>query len=513
MIASLRAADGEQLRPARQNVQHTVRRHWPTLNRLVDADRADQVHLLAVRENVDVAVVVAEVHLAVHPVRRAPHHRLEIVLPVFRARLRIQTIQIASLLWNIHQSVVDGGGADRLVEDQRTPALGPRIDLAAVMPHEGGVLVRRRFRIVVVLCRRDIAFLGDIDAPEVPDALAVAGLRRRPDADVHPVAVDDRSRYEIIALLLVLSLGDRAAQELPDHVARLRLQAIEIAIAAGEDHLSLAIDLSPRGIAPLPVDDILAGQVVLPLEFAVLLVQGDDARRLPDGHVPIVVHAVRGDDVEGVADQQRCAGVDDAGVNLQLLHHIVTPQRLAVLDVGADDDAGGSDEIEAAVLDGGSGTQAILLGLIVHRWTGHVVGCLPEELAVFLGEAEQDGLEALDLLVARGLVVGADEDAAVGDDGRDVAAAADGGGPFDVLDLAVLDVPVGSDVLVGEVDEVAALGARRRPHAALIPRMDKDSAGGQQTHRHQAAPPRTRSHQIYSLQISRWRVSAISANP
>src|SRR3712207_8506656 len=48
----------------------------------------------------------------------------------------------------------------------------------------------------------------------------------------------------------------------------------------------------------------------------------------------------------------------------------------------------------------------------------HVVHGLPEELAVLLVKAQQHGLVALVIGVPRGLVVGADQDLALGDDGR-----------------------------------------------------------------------------------------------
>ena len=61
----------------------------------------------------------------------------------------------------------------------------------------------------------------------------------------------------------------------------------------------------------------------------------------------------------------------------------------------------------------------------------------------------------MSLLVARLLVVGADEDLAAGDDRAAVGLGAEVGDPLDVLVLPCLDVPLGGQVLGVEVDHVA----------------------------------------------------------
>src|SRR5207247_98126 len=92
----------------------------------------------------------------------------------------------------------------------------------------------------------------------------------------------------------------------------------------------------------------------------------------------------------------------------------------------------------------------------VHDPAGRqlVVDELPEELAVRLAEAHDDALVAAYLLVARAVVVGADEDLAAGDGRPAVGLAAQVGRPEDVLLLARRDAPVGRRVLLEQVDEV-----------------------------------------------------------
>src|SRR5262249_23166767 len=82
-----------------------------------------------------------------------------------------------------------------------------------------------------------------------------------------------------------------------------------------------------------------------------------------------------------------------------------------------------------------------------------VMDDLPLEFAVGLAQAHDDALVALDVLVARPVVVRADEDLAAGEDRPAVGLAAEELRPEDVL--VVGNVPVGGHVLFDEVDEVA----------------------------------------------------------
>src|SRR5262249_23228520 len=127
------------------------------------------------------------------------------------------------------------------------------------------------------------------------------------------------------------------AVELPKWLAGLRLEAVQPAVAAGEDHLALAVDLGVRRVRPLSFQDLVPRRSVLPDHLATVLVNGEEARRLRVDHLAALLRdAVAGDHVHQVADDQRRAGRHLAGEDAQLLDHVELPDRLAGFDVGAD---------------------------------------------------------------------------------------------------------------------------------------------------------------------------------
>src|SRR5262245_66231291 len=90
--------------------------------------------------------------------------------PVQLSRLRVETVEIATEVRNVDQSVNDGGGGDRaanLVE----------------VPHEAAL--------------RDVAPLGRIDCVEMPRTLTV--FRVLAVSDVHAVFVNDRRPDQLVA--------------------------------------------------------------------------------------------------------------------------------------------------------------------------------------------------------------------------------------------------------------------------------------------------------------------------
>ena len=136
--------------------------------------------------------------------------------------------------------------------------------------------------------------------------------------------------------------------------------------------------------------------------------------------------------------------------DVQFLDHVVFPDDVGVgrvlvllgldplvavgeaVDVGADDLAAVADVVDAVALDGGRRADALLRPVVDLAAGQLVVDRLPEELAGLLVEAHQDALVdgsspcLVDVaLVARLLVVGADEDLAAGDDRPAVGAAAE----------------------------------------------------------------------------------------
>src|SRR5436305_124989 len=102
-------ADGEQLGAAfRQYEQRTVGgdgcRSYLAAHVQVFRVRL----LLAVLEDQHIAIVGANIDLAVHPVRRTPNGVLGVVVPVFFACTGINTVDVAIQVGGIEKSVMDG---------------------------------------------------------------------------------------------------------------------------------------------------------------------------------------------------------------------------------------------------------------------------------------------------------------------------------------------------------------------------------------------------------------------
>src|SRR4026207_1437903 len=136
------------------------------------------------------------------------------------------------------------------------------------------------------------------------DAVKVFRILSR--ADVNLLVVYDRRADEVaarpLAAELVLAVL-RVRVELPDQAAGLGFQSVEPTVAAREDDLALTLDDGVRRGGPLAVHDGLAGQVAFPDEFARVLVQANEARRLGEWNVDVIlIHAIRSDDKQQIAD-------------------------------------------------------------------------------------------------------------------------------------------------------------------------------------------------------------------
>ncbi len=105
------------------------------------------------------------------------------------------------------------------------------------------------------------------------------------------------------------------------------------------------------------------------------------------------------------------------------------------IHVDTKDFAAVGDQVGALAIDGGRGAQAG--GVVVGDFAGFELGDgeLPDFGAGFFVEAEEDGVVILEAVVARRIVVGADENPAGGDDGVAVGVGAEASGPFDVFGL------------------------------------------------------------------------------
>ena len=235
--------------------------------------------------------------------------------------------------------------------------------------------------------------------------------------------------------------------------------------------------------------DVLAGQLARPQHLARPLVDGQEARRVGSGDVDVpFIDAVGGDDVEDVADDHRRAGGQVVREDAELLDHVEPPDDVAIglafvflvlerpdvacrqsLGGGADHLAAIGDEPNPIALDDRRGGDALFGPVVDPARLQLVANDLPEKTAVGLAEAHQNALVALDVLVARPIVVGANEDLAAGDGRPAVGLAAQVGRPEDVLFLARRVAPLGRGVLLEQVDQVALHGAApHRPGVAVF---------------------------------------------
>src|SRR5262249_19754020 len=160
------------------------------------------------------------------------------------------------------------------------------------------------------------------------------------------------------------------AIELPEQVALLRLEAVQPAVAAGEDHFLDAVDLGRGRVAPGAVHDVRPGQIAAPDDVAGLLVHRDEAGRVGVLRLLVVlVNAVRRDGVhEIVDDQRRSAGdapLQAAGPDFEVLDHVQGPDDLALARragvagrVGADQLAAVADVINPVAVHARRGDRA-----------------------------------------------------------------------------------------------------------------------------------------------------------
>src|SRR5262249_7657726 len=141
-----------------------------------------------------------DVDFVVHPVRRTPGVRTELVFPVFLAGVSVEAVNVAVVISGVAQAVVDGAGTHGAAEQVVAWVIFRR--LAAVVPDQAGILVDRRLGVEVILYRREVLvlvlrLLGDVDAPQVSDAFFMFGVLA--DADVQLVLPDHRRRNEVTA--------------------------------------------------------------------------------------------------------------------------------------------------------------------------------------------------------------------------------------------------------------------------------------------------------------------------
>src|SRR6266436_2886648 len=94
---------------------------------------------------------------------------------------------------------------------------------------------------------------------------------------------------------------------------------------------------------------------------------------------------------------------------------------------------------------------------------------LPKELSVAFAEAHDDAVLSFDGRIARGFVIGADENLPAGDNRTSIRDLSQFGHPFDVLSLSLFCAPFRGHILVPGVDGITAPGTT--PHGTIIVRL------------------------------------------
>ena len=255
--------------------------------------------------------------------------------PVWLARLEIEAVKQAAEVGDEEQPILDrhraAGAVHRLLEvefavavsieawivpDRGRVGIGPR-DLALFLDDrliatvgQGGVGILEAYGKL----RARITALRRIDAPEVPDALAV--LRILADGDVDEPFVNHRRADDVVAVGAATECVFRffrIAVEFPEQlrlaVLTPRIERIEPAVAAAEEHLWHAAEFRIRRARPLPVQDVCTGRTVGPEHLAVALVDAKKAGSVGIRQVDVsLVHAVARVDEEQVARGRHAAG-------------------------------------------------------------------------------------------------------------------------------------------------------------------------------------------------------------
>ena len=233
---------------------------------------------LARLEDVDVAVLVADVDLAVDDERRGPHGREAGRASSTPGRSSRRGMQEAAEVRDVDETVGD-----------RPPS-----------KWSGGSCRTWKTRPVCVMSPR----LVRVDRVEMADAFAVLGVLAVADVDACP----GRSPGVEITSLRVFGQTEvlRVRVELPQLLAGRGLVAADPAVALAGDHLIDAADLADRRRRPLAVQNAVPDRIVFPHELAGVLVDRDDRRRLGRRNVHVaLVLAVRRADVDQIAPDDR----------------------------------------------------------------------------------------------------------------------------------------------------------------------------------------------------------------
>src|SRR6056297_1820596 len=352
------------------DVQRIVGGHDGAVHAAAHVDFGDRFFVfLAELKHGHFAIFVADVDVAVSDQRTAPALGQHVIgevhdgVAVFGS-FGVQAMKDAGEVGDVKHVVLDS--------DRATTAMHLffEIDFAiailvrhAVVPNDGRVrIVDRDFvvlghdRLDPLGCQgnpvgtfdlhgqlwADVTAFGRIDAPQVPFPFAVLGVLA--DSDVNQAVVDRRCRNQIVASPFPTEYPlrfFRVAVELPEQLgfaifSAIRLEAVQPAIATGEERLRHATEFGDRRTGPLSVQNVLARRSIRPEDFAGVFVQADKTGCRRSGQVN--VRFIQS--IAGVDEQQIAVGGYRARAHVvladaeRLLHHVENPDDVGVPFVG-----------------------------------------------------------------------------------------------------------------------------------------------------------------------------------
>ncbi len=250
------------------------------VNGAVEVDFVDELLFFAGREDGQVALLVAQVHLAVGDEGRAPDSRFGIVGPIDFAGVGVEAMQFSVEVGGEKKIVGDGNGGDGAAN----LCVGPE--------HASGAI--------------SAGFCG-VDADEAASAFALLGVLA--DGDVDAIFEDDGRGDDLAgaggcAVFLFALLGGIHVAA-PDFL-QIFIEAVAEAVAGAEDDLVLAVDRGLGGGGPVAQKRSLGDAgIFLGEKFASFFVEADQGGSVGGGGVyggPVL--AIGCGDVELVADDE-----------------------------------------------------------------------------------------------------------------------------------------------------------------------------------------------------------------
>ncbi len=252
----------------------------------------------------DVSVLIDHIDVVVDDQRRAPGGREHVVSPIDLTCLCVEAMEKTSKIGDEKDIALDGHCSATAVHlfFKRDFPITSLIEFT-VMPDCGGIrvidrnfsrggdhslqaFVRNRLARIAFLhgqLRAHIASLEWVQTPQMPNAFTVFGVLARGDVD--KTVANDWGGDNVIssAATARAPLGLLGVHvEFPEQFwlaidTLVRSEAVHPTVTAGEDHLRNAPQFGNSRRRPLAVENVGARRSVSPVDFATVLIHGDEA--------------------------------------------------------------------------------------------------------------------------------------------------------------------------------------------------------------------------------------------